>query len=73
MTTVYSSFSEWSYKQQAIVKCDECGKTNGIDILPDTTVQRNRVELEDWLLQCGWDVEFTYEGHCLCSQHKGEK
>ena len=73
MTTIYSSYSALSYKKQAVVKCDECGKTAGIDILPGTTVQRNRLELEDWLLLCGWDVEFTYEGHCLCSQHKEEK
>ena len=73
MTTVYSSYSTLSDKQRAIVKCDECGKTTGIDILPYTTVQQNRVKLEDYLLQCGWDVEFTYEGHCLCPQHKEEK
>lgn len=73
MTTVYSSYSALSCKLRAIVKCDECGKTTGIDILPCTTVKQNRVELECWLLQCGWDVEFTYEGHCLCPQHKEEK
>lgn len=73
MTTVYSSYSALSHKLRAIVKCDECGKTAGIDILPYTTVQQNRVKLEDCLLQCGWDVEFTYEGHCLCPQHKEEK
>lgn len=73
MTTVYSSYSALSHKLRAVVKCDKCSKTNGIDILHDTTAQRNLVELEDWLLQCGWDVEFTYEGHCLCPQHKEEK
>ena len=73
MTTIYSLISDWSHKQRAIVKCDECGKTNGIDILDGTTAQQNRVALEDQLIQCGWDVEFTYEGHCLCPQHKEEK
>lgn len=73
MTTVYSSYSALSHKLRAVVKCDKCSKTNGIDILHDTTAQRNLVELEDWLLQCGWDVEFTYEGHCLYPQHKEEK
>lgn len=53
MTTVYSSYSALSHNLRAVVKCDKCSKTNGIDILPDTTAQRNRVELEDWLLQCG--------------------
>lgn len=73
MTTVYSSYSALSRRLRAVVKCDKCSKTNGIDILPDTTAQRNLVELEGRLLQCGWDVEFTYEGHCLCPQHKEEK
>lgn len=73
MTTIYSPYSALSYKQRAVVKCDKCGKTNGIDILGGTTDQQNRVELEDKLIQCGWDVEFTYEGHCLCPQHKEEK
>ena len=50
MTTAYSSYSALSSKLRAIVKCDECGKTAGIDILPYTTVQQNRVKLEDCLL-----------------------
>lgn len=73
MTTIYGQIADWSHKQRAVVKCDKCSKTNGIDILPGTSAQRNRVALEDWLLQCDWDVEFTYEGHCLCPQHKEEK
>lgn len=73
MTAIYSQIDDWSYKQRAIVKCDECSKTTNIDILPCTTAQQNRVKLECWLLQCGWDVKFTYEGHCLCPKHKEGK
>ena len=73
VTYIYRAFGMWSEKPQALVKCDKCGKTNGIDILPGTTVQHNRVELETRLLQCGWDVELTDDEHCLCSQHKEEK
>lgn len=72
-TRIYRAFSIWSEKPQALVKCDKCGKANGIDIIPGTTAQHNRVELESWLLQCGWDVELTEGGHCLCSQHTEEK
>lgn len=73
MTTVYSSYSAWSDKKRAAVKCDECGTILGIDILPGTTVRQNRDKLEGLAILRGWSLDLDSDAPCLCGQHNKEE
>lgn len=73
MTTIYQAYDLLTNTRQATVKCDQCGKRASITIQPGSAYEDNQRELVETLLSYGWDFELTSDGHCPCSQHKGEK
>lgn len=73
MPTVYSAFNIWSDKRRAVIKCDKCSTTLGIDILPGTTVKWNRDKLESLAVISGWSLDLDSDAPCLCSRHNKEE
>lgn len=70
MTTLYSRWESVSAHSIAFVKCDQCDRTYSYRPYAGYSAETNTLRMFEGAERAGWDVTPTYEGHCLCPDHK---
>lgn len=54
----------------AFVKCDQCDSTYSYRPYAGYSAETNMRRMLESLERAGWDVTPTYDGACLCPEHK---
>lgn len=73
MTTVYLKQEGKIYSNTAFVKCDQCGSTYSYRPYAGYSAETNMRRMLESLERAGWDVAHTYDGACLCPEHKADQ
>lgn len=73
VTTVYLKQEGKTSSSTAFVKCDQCDSTYSYRPYVGYSAETNMRRMLESLERAGWDMTPTYEGACLCPEHKSDQ